>query len=89
MLNQQRFNEGWAMDQSIMHLFSRLEECFMIAMTTKPEYTMEQLVDKAYTAILHTGQYKTPCAEFKGMLPENQTYAALKEHMLQAFKLHL
>ena len=77
------------MDQPIMHLFSRLEECFMIAMATKPEYTMKQLVDKAYTAILQTGQYETPCAEFKGMLPENQTYSTLKEHMLQAFELRL
>ena len=89
MLNQQRFSEGWTTDQPIMHLFSRLEECFMIAMATKPEYTIEQLVDKAYTAILQTGQYETPCAEFKGMLPENQTYATLKEHMLQAFELRL
>ena len=89
MLNQQRFSEGWTTDQPIMHLFSRLEGCFMIAMATKPEYTMEQLVDKAYTAILQTGQYETPCAEFKGMLPENQMYSTLKEHMLQAFELRL
>ena len=61
----------------------------MIAMATKPEYTMEQLVDKAYTAILQKGQYETPCTEFKGMLPENQSYAALKAHMLQAFELRL
>ena len=27
--------------------------------------------------------------EFKGMLPENQTYAILKEYMLQAFELCL
>ena len=80
MLNQQRFSEGWATDQPIMHLFSRLEEYFMIIMATKPEYTMEQLVDKAYTAILQTGQYETPCTEFKGMLPENQSYPTLKEH---------
>ena len=72
-----------------MHLFSRLEECFMIAMATKPEYTMEQLIDKVYTAILQTGQYKTPCTEFKGMLPENWMYVMLKEHMLQALELHL
>jgi hypothetical protein len=51
-LNQQRFSEGWATDQPIMHLFLRLEECFMIAMATKPKYMMEQLVDKVYTAIL-------------------------------------
>ena len=50
---------------------------------------MKQLVDKAYTAILQTGQYETPYAEFKGMLPENQTYAALKEHMLEEFELCL
>jgi len=34
-------------------------------------------------------QYETPCTEFKGMLPDNQTCAALKEHMLQAFELRL
>ena len=34
--------------------------------------------------ILQTGLYKTPCAEYKGMEPENQTYATLKEHMMQA-----
>ena len=87
MLNQQRFSEGWTTDQPIMHLFSRLEECFMIAMATKPEYTMEQFVDKVYTAILQAGQYETPCAEFNGILPRNQSYAAMKEHMPQAFKL--
>ena len=73
MLNQQRFSEGWATDQPIMHLFLRLKECFMTMMATKPEYMMVQLVNKAYTAILQTGQYKTLCAEFKGMLPKNQT----------------
>ena len=50
---------------------------------------MEQLVDKAYTAILQTGLYETPCAKFKGILPKNQTYSTLKEHMLQAYELWL
>ena len=72
-----------------MELFSRLEECYMVAMTTKPAYTMEQLIDKAHTAILQTGLYKTPCTEFCGIDPEHQTYAMLKEHMMQAFKLRL
>ena len=61
----------------------------MIAMSTKPAYMMEQLVDKAYTAILQTSLYETPCAEFEGMDPNNQTYATLKEHMLQVFELRL
>ena len=61
----------------------------MVAMTTKTAYTMKQLIDKAYTTILQTGLYETPCTEFRGMDPENQTYATLKEHMMQAFELQL
>ena len=61
----------------------------MVAMSTKPAYTMNQLIDMAYTAILQTGLYKTPYVEFKGMEPANQIYATLKEHMLQTFKLRL
>ena len=72
-----------------MELFSCLEECYMVAMTTKPAYTMEQLIDKAYTAILQTGLYELPCAEFCGMEPEHQTYAMLKENMMQVFELRL
>ena len=68
-----------------MVLFSKLEECYMVAMVTTPTYTMGQLVDKVYITILQTGLYKTLCAEFKGMLPEDQTYATLKEHIPQAF----
>ena len=61
----------------------------MVAMLTKPNYTMSQLIDKAYTAILQTGLYKIPCAEYRGMYPVNQTYITLKEHMMQAFELRL
>ena len=74
---------------SKMALFTRLEKCYMVAMSTKPAYTMDQLIDKAYTAILQTGLYKTRCVEYKGMETENQTSATLKEHMMQAFELRL
>ena len=40
MLNQQQFSEGWNPQEPIMALFIRLEECCMLAMSTKPEYTM-------------------------------------------------
>ena len=70
-----------------MVLFARLEKCYMVAMTAEPAYTMEQLIDEAYTVILQTGLYETLCVEFRGMDPENQTYATLKEHILQVFEL--
>ena len=52
-----------------MVLFARLEECYMVAMSTKPAYTMDQLINKAYMAILQIGLYETPCAEYRGMDP--------------------
>ena len=61
----------------------------MIAISTPLVYTMKQLVDKAYTVILQTALYKTLCAEFKGMDPNNQTYTTFKEYMLQSFELRL
>ena len=54
-----------------MVLFARLEECYMVAITTKLAYTMYQVINKAYTAILQTGLYKIPCAEYRGMYPVN------------------
>ena len=66
-----------------MALFTRPVKCYMVAMSTKLAYTMDQLINKAYTAILQTGLYETQCMEYKGMEPENQTYATLKEHMEQ------
>ena len=61
----------------------------MVAITNKPAYMMEQLINKAYTAILQTGLYETPYMEFCRMDDEHQTYAMLKEHMMQVFKLRL
>ena len=72
-----------------MVLFVYPEECYMVAMSTKPAYTMDQLINKAYMAILQIGLYETPCAEYRGMDPVYQTYATLKEPMMQAFKLRL
>ena len=47
------------------------------------------MLDKAYTAILQTGLYETLYTEFYGMDDEHQTYAMLKEYMIQAFELRL
>ena len=48
-------------------MFARLEECYMVAILIKPAYTMNQLINKAYMAILQTRLYETPCAEYRGM----------------------
>ena len=52
LANETNFSAGWNPADQIEVPFSRLEECFLFAEVAKPEYTKEQMVDKAITCPL-------------------------------------
>jgi len=49
---------GWYPQDPTEELFKRLEECYVIALVTKPPYTKEQIIDKAVVAIQTTGLFE-------------------------------
>ena len=48
---------------------------------------MEQVIDKAITAITETGLYHTALLEWNGFDPANQTWPELKSHFTEAYDL--
>ena len=55
--NKVLWSTGWYPRDPIEELFERLEECYVIALVTKPPYTKEQMIDKAVVAIQATGLF--------------------------------
>eukprot|EP00956_Cyclotella_meneghiniana_P021067 scaffold37874_cov42-Cyclotella_meneghiniana.AAC.11 len=63
--NNQQFDEGWNPNDPIEMLFDRLKECYIFSILNKPQFTIEQLIDKAIIAIRRTGLYKRALLEWQ------------------------
>jgi len=51
--NEVLWSTGWNPQDPMEELFERLEECYVIALVTKPPYTKEQMIDKASSSSSH------------------------------------
>ena len=49
--NEQMFAKGWIQGEPIKEVSHRLEDCFIQAIMMKPEFTEEQMIDKAKSAV--------------------------------------
>eukprot|EP00804_Cyclotella_cryptica_P013523 CCRYP_017243-RA/>CCRYP_017243-RA protein AED:0.41 eAED:0.30 QI:0/0/0/1/1/1/5/0/1642 len=79
----------WDPNDPIEALFDRIEDCFIFALICKPQFTMEQIIDKAIVAIQLTGLYETALLEWSGFAEENKTWQQLKLHFEEAYELRL
>ena len=79
----------WDPNDPIEALFDRIEDCFIFALICKPEFTMEQVIDKAIVAIQLTGLYETALLEWSGFTEDNKTWQQLKLHFEEAYELRL
>eukprot|EP00804_Cyclotella_cryptica_P000700 CCRYP_000984-RA/>CCRYP_000984-RA protein AED:0.37 eAED:0.21 QI:0/0/0/1/0/0/3/0/1009 len=79
----------WDPNDPIEALFDRTEDCFIFALICKPQFTMEQIIDKAIVAIQLTGLYETALLEWSGFAEENKTWQQLKLHFEEAYELRL
>ena len=70
-------------------LFDRLEECFVVALVTKPAYSTEQMVDKALIAIQLTSLYYTAILECNAIDEVNKTWPEFKAHFTEAYDLRI
>eukprot|EP00804_Cyclotella_cryptica_P012938 CCRYP_002290-RA/>CCRYP_002290-RA protein AED:0.50 eAED:0.37 QI:0/0/0/1/0/0/2/0/633 len=78
----------WDPNDPIEALFDRIEDCFIFALICKPEFTMEQIIDKAIVAIQLTGLYETALLEWSGFADANKTWQQLKL-VEEAYELRL
>ena len=86
--NETTFNSPWIhATETVEDYFGRLEDCYITAIIAKPPFTMEQMIDKAMTAITETGQYHVAILEWNGFDAENQTWPELKAHFTEAYDL--
>ena len=60
---EKRWSEGWNPNEPIENFFDRLKDCYVQSITQPPAYTLEQMVDKALTAIQTTGLFPTAILE--------------------------
>ena len=87
--NGRRFDEQWDPNEPIEALFDRLEDCYIFAMQNKPPFTLEQMIDKAITAIQLTGLYERALLEWQDFDEANKTWAQLKLHFEEAYEVRL
>ena len=87
--NEARWSAPWNPSDPVEDLFDRLEECYIIALTAKPAYTQDQMIDKGLTAIQVTGLYSTAVLEWTGFDEANMTWAEFKSHMSEAYDIRL
>eukprot|EP00804_Cyclotella_cryptica_P006044 CCRYP_000272-RA/>CCRYP_000272-RA protein AED:0.46 eAED:0.46 QI:0/-1/0/1/-1/1/1/0/109 len=55
----------------------------------KPPFTLEQVMDKAISAIQRTGLYETALLEWQGFNDANKTWEQLKLHFEEAYEIRL
>ena len=84
-----RWSAPWAPVDPIETLFDRLEECYIQAIRNKPAYTVEQMQDKAKTAIELTGLFSTALLEWNGADEADKTWPHFKEHFIEAYDVWL
>ena len=70
--------------EPIEELFDHLETCHALALSAKPAYTQDQIIDKALMAVQSTGLYLTAILEWNGFDPANQIWAEFKSHFVEA-----
>ena len=87
--NNQRFDEQWNPNDPIEMLFDRLEECYIFSILNKPQFTIEQLIDKAIIAIQRTALYERALLEWQDFADENKTWEQLKLHFEEAYESRL
>ena len=87
--NERSWMMGWDASQPIEDLYHRLEECFVIALSVGPAYTVAQMIDKAVIAIQKTHLYNQAILEWNGFAENQKTWAQLKEHFAEAYELQL
>ena len=87
--NEALWSTGWNPQDPIKELFERLEECYVIALVTKPQYTKEQMIDKTVVAIQATCLFEAAMEKWHALGPEDQAWLYIKEHFGSAFDVWL
>ena len=75
---------AWNPSEPIELLFNQLEELYVLSVSAKLAYTQEKIIDKAHTAIQHTGQYPTAILEYQAFPTENKNWAGFKNNFSEA-----
>jgi hypothetical protein len=87
--NNMLLDAPWDPADPIEGLFDRIEDCFIFALICKPEFTMDQIIDKAIVAIQLMGLYETALLKWSGFAEANKTWQQLKLHFEEAYELRL
>ena len=85
---ERQWSAPWTPPDPVETLFDRLEECYVMALRNKPAYTVEQMLDKAKTAIEATGLFSTALLEWNGAEEEfRRSWVNFKGHFIEAFEV--
>ena len=76
-------------NEPIAALFERLKEAYIFFILKKPQFTTEQLIDKAIIAIQHTALYERALLEWQDFAEANKTWEQLRLHFEEAYDIRL
>ena len=85
----QRWSAPWNAADPIEELFDRFEDCYVLALSNKPEFTADQMIDKALRAIQATGVYSIAILEWNAFDENNKTWPEFKAHFSEAYEVQL
>ena len=85
MRNKNAFAAPWLPNEPIETLFDCLEDCYVKSIIMKPPFTVDQMIDKAKSAVQRTGLYSTAMFEWNNFDEEQNTWAIFKVHFIEAY----
>ena len=86
---QLKWNTPWNPNETIEQFFDRLEDCYVMALSNPPPYTLEQMIDQAKTSVQQMGLYTLALLEWNDFEEASQTWSQFKQHFTQAYDVRL
>ena len=89
MGNERKWSAPWNPSNPIEELFDCLETCYILALSAKPAYTQEQMINTAIMAVQTTGLYSIAVLKWNGFDANNQIWSEFKSHFAEAYDICL
>jgi hypothetical protein len=86
--NNDMLNEPWDPNTPFEHLIDQIEEAVEYADDGNQPFTVNQILNAAYTIVFNTGIFFEECKQWRLLAPALKTWDRFKEHFTEAHQQH-
>jgi hypothetical protein len=86
--NNDLLNEPWDPSTPFEHLIDQVEEAVEYADDGNQPFTVEQIINAAYTLVFNTGVFFEECKQWRLLAPALKTWDRFKTHFTEAHQQH-